>query len=71
MFVIEANLHIPHCVLYLDGVKYVAFGLSRDVIMGNDSVIECVEEEGSVRAYTSWNNPRPSLGNTRQEVVST
>lgn len=49
---------------------YISFALSRDDEMGDDSVIECVVENGIVRSYTSWNIPRPSLGNTRLDVVS-
>lgn len=33
---------------------YVALGLSDDDKMGKDSVVECVNESGSVKAYTSW-----------------
>ncbi|CRL00019.1 CLUMA_CG013306, isoform A [Clunio marinus] len=33
---------------------YVALGLSDDEKMGKDSVVECVNESGSVKAYTSW-----------------
>lgn len=32
---------------------YVALGLSDDDKMGKDSVVECVNESGSVKAYTS------------------
>lgn len=37
---------------------YVAVGLSQDVIMGDDSVVECVHDGtsgNSVNAYMSWN----------------
>ncbi|CAO1339323.1 unnamed protein product [Diamesa serratosioi] len=33
---------------------YVAIGLSEDNKMGKDSVIECVNEAGSIKAYSSW-----------------
>jgi hypothetical protein len=33
---------------------YVALALSDDDKMGRDSVVECVSEAGSVKAYTSW-----------------
>jgi hypothetical protein len=33
---------------------YVAVGLSEDDKMGRDSVVECVSQAGSVKAYTSW-----------------
>lgn len=33
---------------------YVAVGLSNDAKMGDDSVIECVPEQGTVNAYASW-----------------
>lgn len=48
-------------------MAYVALALSRDNVMGEDSVMECVAEQGAVRAYTSWNHPRT---NTRAGVVS-
>lgn len=32
---------------------YVALGLSNDDKMGRDSVVECVKESGTVKAYTS------------------
>lgn len=35
--------------------------------MGEDSVMECIVENGVVLAYSSWNNPRD---NTRAGVVS-
>lgn len=49
---------------------YVAVALSQDGIMGDDSVMECVPEQGQIRAYTSWTLPRPNLGVTREGVVS-
>jgi DOMON domain len=46
----------------LGQARYVAFALSYDTFMGNDSVIECVNDAGRVRAYTSFttrdNSPR-------------
>lgn len=48
-------------------VGYVSLGISRDAVMGEDSVMECVVENGIVRSYNSWNTPR---GNHRVEVVS-
>lgn len=33
---------------------YVALGLSDDDKMGKDSVVECINESGSVKAYMSW-----------------
>lgn len=33
---------------------YVALGLSDDDKMGRDSVVECISESGSVKAYMSW-----------------
>lgn len=32
----------------------MAIGLSDDNKMGKDSVIECVNEAGSIKAYASW-----------------
>lgn len=49
---------------------YVAVAISKDNQMGDDSVMECVPEGGQIRAYTSWTTPRPSLGVTRNGVVS-
>lgn len=49
---------------------YVAVALSTDNKMGDDSAMECVPENGQIRAYTSWTLPRPSPGVTRQGVVS-
>lgn len=47
---------------------YVASALSMDDKMGNDSVIECVPEGGSVRAYSSWTFREPNFGVTRENV---
>lgn len=52
-----------------DNARYVAVGLSQDAKMGDDSVMECVRENGRIIAYASWTTPRPNLGNTRQGVV--
>lgn len=49
---------------------YVAVALSQDDKMGDDSVMECVPENGQIRAYASWTLGRPNLGVTRQGVVS-
>lgn len=38
--------------------------------MGEDAVMECVPENGAIRAYASWTTPAPNLGATRQGVVS-
>uniref|UniRef100_A0A182KFZ1 Domon domain of stromal cell-derived receptor 2 n=1 Tax=Anopheles christyi TaxID=43041 RepID=A0A182KFZ1_9DIPT len=38
---------------------YVAFGLSEDAKMGDDSVIECVPEQGTVNTYASWTTVGP------------
>lgn len=40
------------------GANYVALALSHDDRMGSDSVMECVLENGIVRAYTSWTDGR-------------
>ncbi|KAK2589300.1 hypothetical protein KPH14_007851 [Odynerus spinipes] len=37
--------------------KYVAVGLSENNKMGDDSVVECTNEGGEVKLYTSWNTP--------------
>lgn len=53
-----------------DNVQYVSIGFSTDTIMGDDAVMECVPEGGSIVAYNSWNSARPNLGHTRVGVVS-
>lgn len=40
------------------GARYVAVGLSEDSKMGDDSVVECVDEGGRVGLYMSWNTGR-------------
>lgn len=53
-----------------DNAAWVGVGLSDDTQMGDDSVIECVNEAGGVDAYMSWTSPRPSLGVSRLTNVS-
>lgn len=53
----------------LDSPAYVAMALSMDDRMGADSVMECVPEQGVVRAYTSWTSGMPNYGVTRDQVV--
>lgn len=36
--------------------KYVAVGLSDDKNMGEDSVVECTNENGEIALHTSWNS---------------
>ncbi|GAB1860968.1 Putative ferric-chelate reductase 1-like protein [Camponotus japonicus] len=36
--------------------KYVAVGLSDDKNMGDDSVVECTNEDGEIALHTSWNS---------------
>ncbi|XP_055528537.1 putative ferric-chelate reductase 1 homolog isoform X2 [Wyeomyia smithii] len=38
---------------------YIAVGLSNDAKMGNDSVLECVPEQGTIKAYASWTSAGP------------
>lgn len=48
---------------------WVGAGLSEDVQMGDDSVMECVKDKnGGVKAYMSWTTPRPKLGVFRPKV---
>lgn len=47
----------------------MALGLSVDDKMGDDAVIECVPEQGTVRAYTSWTAGPPNYGADREVVV--
>lgn len=49
------------------GATYVAMGLSRDNMMGQDSVIECVAED-QIRAYTSFTNTAGARGSPRIDV---
>ncbi len=61
---------LPKTVLTLffsDGIAYVSLGLSRDMLMGDDSVMECIRENGTIRLYSSWNERRT---NYRNDVVS-
>lgn len=53
-----------------DNPAYVAVALSMDDQMGDDSVMECVPEQGTVKAYTSWTTGMPNYGATRDQVVS-
>lgn len=41
---------------FSEKAAFVAVGLSRDRSMGDDSVVECVYEDGAINAYTSWTN---------------
>lgn len=36
------------------GAKWIGMSLSNDDRMGDDSVIECVNENGEVKVYSSW-----------------
>lgn len=48
---------------------YVAMGLSDDVQMGDDSVIECVKEGIGAKTYMSRTISRPNLGLERLAKV--
>lgn len=37
--------------------------------MGDDLVIECIQQGGRILAYTSYTTPRPNLGVSREDVV--
>ncbi|XP_044006147.1 putative ferric-chelate reductase 1 homolog isoform X2 [Aphidius gifuensis] len=39
-----------------EGGKYVALGISNDEKMGDDSVVECVDEADAIKIYMSWND---------------
>lgn len=52
----------------LAGVGYVAFALSTDDLMGDDSVIECFPQDNITQARASWNTP--GYDNNRVNVVS-
>ncbi|XP_043793259.1 putative ferric-chelate reductase 1 homolog isoform X1 [Apis laboriosa] len=47
--------------------KYVAVGLSDDSKMGDDSVVECVNEEGEIGLYMSWNSGKSNIRQPMQE----
>ncbi|XP_058458577.1 putative ferric-chelate reductase 1 homolog isoform X2 [Malaya genurostris] len=47
---------------------YIAVGLSNDAKMGDDSVIECVPEQGTIKAYSSWTFAGP-YGVSRQGIA--
>lgn len=59
----------PNLFLKIDRPAYVAVGLSYDDKMGDDSVIECVPESGTVKAFSSWTRVGP-YGVTRSGIVS-
>lgn len=46
---------------------YIALGLSEDSKMGDDSVMECVPENGKVNAYTSYTTA-PKYASSREGV---
>lgn len=48
----------------------MGFALSFDDRMGRDSVIECVNERGDIRAYTSFTNVVDGFSSPRIEVYS-
>ena len=53
-----------------DTAAYIAMALSVDKKMGDDSAIECVKENGIVKAYTSYTRAMPNnYGARRSEVV--
>lgn len=48
----------------------MALGLSEDDKMGDDLVIECVNQNGRVNMYSSYTSGAPNYGVTRIGVVS-
>jgi DOMON domain len=56
---------------------YVALGLSDDDKMGRDSVVECINESGSVKAYTSmtvvankkYDSPRTGIVSHGKNII--
>lgn len=50
---------------------YVAVGLSDDDKMGDDSVIECVNQQNQMKAFMSRTIPRNNLNAVRLPRVST
>lgn len=50
---------------------YIALALSYDSKMGSDSAIECVNDNGRVRAFTSLTRAIPqNFGARRNDIVS-
>ncbi|XP_071560444.1 putative ferric-chelate reductase 1 homolog isoform X1 [Temnothorax nylanderi] len=47
--------------------KYVAVGLSDDKNMGEDSVVECTNENGEIALHTSWNSGKRNTRYTMSE----
>lgn len=56
---------------WLPNAAYVALGLSADTKMGNDAVIECVPEQGTIRAYASLTAGPPNYAAIRAGVPQT
>lgn len=50
--------------------NYVAVALSDDDKMGEDSVMECVQKDGRIQAFTSWTLVQPNRNIIREGVVS-
>lgn len=54
----------------LDTAAFIALALSDDAYMGDDSAMECVNENGVVKAYTSFTRAIPgNYGARRSEIV--
>lgn len=47
--------------------KYVAVGLSEDSKMGEDSVVECTNEDGEIGLHMSWNSGKQNARQPMQE----
>jgi hypothetical protein len=63
-----------HCQLFKcsfsDSAGFIAMALSDDAFMGDDSAIECVNEGGVVKAYTSFTRAIPGdFGAKRSDIV--
>ena len=60
-------------LIFKAGESYIALGLSRDRMMGDDSVVECVNENNNITAFTSFTTVGPTVeafGSPRTNVVS-
>lgn len=58
-------------MIITDRAAYIATALSDDHKMGFDSAIECVNENGQVKAYTSITQTIPNNYSARRsEIVS-
>lgn len=57
--------------IFLDRASFISLALSHDHKMGFDSAIECVNDYGQVKVFTSLTRAIPNnFGARRSEIVS-